>query len=149
MDMIEIIPIGIIHSPFYGLHQAPRQGRGSTDRCELEIYPDYQEGLGTMEGISHIWILYWMDRADRHVLSAKRSDWKEPRPVFTIRSPARPNPIALSIGRIEEFSPEKITVTGIEALDGSPIIDIKPYIPEIDCIVDELNPFIERRRRSS
>jgi Uncharacterized conserved protein len=61
--------------------------------------------------------------------------------VFTIRSPARPNPIALSIGRIEEIEKGIITVTGLEALDGSPVLDIKPYVVEIDCIFDSLNPF--------
>jgi tRNA-Thr(GGU) m(6)t(6)A37 methyltransferase TsaA len=94
-----------------------------------------------MEGLSHIWVLYWMDRAERDVLFSRRPDWDEPRPVFTIRSPARPNPIALSIGRIEEVSGRTITVTGLEALDGSPVLDIKPYVTEIDCIFDAQNPF--------
>jgi len=111
---------------------------------KIEIYPQFVPGLGTMEGISHIWVLYWMDRAERDILFAKRPDWGDPRPVFTIRSPARPNPIALSIGRIEaieEIEKGIITVTGLEALDGSPVLDIKPYVVEIDCIFDSLNPF--------
>jgi len=142
--MIELEPIGVIHSPFTGRGSAPRQGRSCSEPMKIEIYPQFVPGLGTMEGISHIWVLYWMDRAERDILFAKRPDWGDPRPVFTIRSPARPNPIALSIGRIEaieEIEKGIITVTGLEALDGSPVLDIKPYVVEIDCIFDSLNPF--------
>ncbi|NLV27602.1 MAG: tRNA (N6-threonylcarbamoyladenosine(37)-N6)-methyltransferase TrmO [Methanomicrobiales archaeon] len=141
MNMISVNPIGIIHSPFLKQGEAPRQGFGCTEKLVIEIYPQYHEGLGNMEGISHIWVLYWMDRADRNSLTAKRPDFNKPKPVFSIRSPSRPNPIALSIGKIENISGGNITVTGIEALDGSPVIDIKPYVVEIDCIFDSLNPF--------
>ena len=87
-----------------------------------------------MEGIRYIWVLYWMDRAERDLLVARRSDWSEARPVFSIRSPTRPNPIALSIGRIISVQGLTITVTNIEALNGSPVIDIKPYVRDLDCI---------------
>ena len=139
--MIELTPIGIIHSPFTGHGQAPRQGRSSNEKMKIEIYPEYQQGIGTMSGISHIWVLYWMDRADRNTLFAKRPEWTEKKPVFTTRSPSRPNPIALSIGKIEDISDGIITVTGLEALDRSLVIDIKPYVVEIDCIFGALNPF--------
>ncbi|HWQ66456.1 MAG TPA: tRNA (N6-threonylcarbamoyladenosine(37)-N6)-methyltransferase TrmO [Methanospirillum sp.] len=132
--MINFIPIGIISSPFKTPQDAPRQGRECDENCIIILYPQYKQGLGDMIGISHIWVLYWMDRAERDILFSRRSDWKEARPVFTIRSPSRPNPIALSIGRIISIESGVITVTGIEALDGSPVIDIKPYIPGLDCI---------------
>jgi tRNA-Thr(GGU) m(6)t(6)A37 methyltransferase TsaA len=131
---IRLIPVGVIHSPFKERKDAPRQGRDSTVTCTVEIFPEYAPAVGTMEGISYIWILYWMDRADRQLLMVKRSDWAEPRPVFTIRSPSRPNPLALSIGKILNIEDRMITVTGIEALDGSPVVDIKPYVRELDCI---------------
>lgn len=132
--MIELTPIGIISSPFKDSQQAPRQGRECEGCSTITIFPEFRDGLGEMIGISHIWVLYWMDRADRSKLFSRRPDWIEDRPVFTIRSPARPNPVALSIGRIVAFENGIITVSGIEALDGSPVIDIKPYIPGIDCI---------------
>ena len=132
--MIELTPIGIIRSPFKTRGDAPRQGGECYDCSVISIYPEYQGGLGEMVGISHIWVLYWMDRAERNVLFARRPEWKEPRPVFTIRSPSRPNPIALSVGRIISIEAGNITISGIEALDGSPVIDIKPYIPGIDSI---------------
>ncbi|MDD1725115.1 MAG: tRNA (N6-threonylcarbamoyladenosine(37)-N6)-methyltransferase TrmO [Methanospirillum sp.] len=134
--MIELTPIGIIHSPFTEQGDAPRQGRGCREEMNITLYPPYIPGLGTLEGISHIWVLYWMDRAERDLLFAKRPEWTKARPVFTIRSPSRPNPIALSIGKIERYFEGTITVTGIEAMDGSPVIDIKPYIPALDCIPD-------------
>jgi tRNA-Thr(GGU) m(6)t(6)A37 methyltransferase TsaA len=135
---IIITPVGVMHSPYKAQKEAPRQGRDSPTLYTIEIYPEYAPAMGTMEGITHIWILYWMDRAERDLLLVRRLDWSEARPVFTIRSPARPNPIALSIGKIIGIEGLELTVTGIEALDGSPVIDIKPYIRDLDCI--ELNP---------
>lgn len=132
--MITLEPVGIVHSPYTRPGEAPRQGRDSQVISTLEIFPAYVPAFGTMKGISHIWVLYWMDGAERDLLLARRSDWSEPRPVFTIRSPARPNPIALSIGTIQSVSGGTITVSGLEALDGSPILDIKPYIRSLDCI---------------
>lgn len=132
--MIEFIPIGVISSPFKEWRNTPLQGRECDDCCTITIYPEFREGLGEMLGISHIWVLYWMDRAERDVLFSRRPDWKEARPVFTIRSPSRPNPIALSVGRILSHHAGVIKVSGIEALDGSPVIDIKPYIPGLDCV---------------
>ncbi|NYT07512.1 MAG: tRNA (N6-threonylcarbamoyladenosine(37)-N6)-methyltransferase TrmO [Methanomicrobiales archaeon] len=134
-EPIILHPVGIIHSPFREEKEAPRQGRvGTTPASMIEIFPEYAPALGTLAGITHIWVLYWMDRADRDLLLARRSDWKEARPVFSIRSPARPNPIALSIGKIIAVDGRTVTVTGIEALDGSPVIDIKPYVSDLDCI---------------
>lgn len=132
--MIEITPIGTISSPFKNRQDAPRQGRECEDCSVITIFSQYKDGIGEMIGISHIWVLYWMDRAERDILFARRPEWKEARPVFTIRSPARPNPIAISVGKILAIEDGTITVTGIEALDGSQVIDIKPYIPGLDCI---------------
>jgi tRNA-Thr(GGU) m(6)t(6)A37 methyltransferase TsaA len=135
--MICLDPVGIVHSPYKETGDAPHQGRKSDTVSVIEIYPRFIPGLGTMKGIHTIWVIYWMDRASRNLLSVRRSDWTEPRPVFTIRSPARPNPIALSIGEIMDIHEGMITVKGIEALDGSPVIDIKPYIRELDCVQDK------------
>jgi len=81
--------------------------------------------------------MYWMDRAERNLLSVCRSDWTEPRPGFTIRSPARPNPITLSLAEVVTVRGGIITVKGIDALDGSPVIDIKPYVRDLDCVQDQ------------
>ena len=134
--MFKLTPIGVISSPYRTREDAPRQGRECEGCSTITIYPEFRDGLGEMIGISHIWVLYWMDRADRNTLFSRRPDWKEARPVFTIRSPNRPNPIALSVGRIVSIQSGIITVSGIEALDGSPVLDIKPYILGLDCVPD-------------
>jgi tRNA (adenine37-N6)-methyltransferase len=132
--MIEIVPVGVIRSPYRGSGDAPRQGAGTMVVSTVEVYPEFAAAMGGMEGINHIWVLYWMDRAERHLLTVRRPGWSEERPVFTVRSPARPNPIALSVGKIQSVEGSVITVTGLEALDGSLVIDIKPYIRGLDCI---------------
>jgi tRNA (adenine37-N6)-methyltransferase len=134
MVMIEIIPVGVIRSPYGGRRDAPRQGAGTPGVSRVEIYPEYIPAIGSMEGITHIWVLYWMDQAERHLLTVRRPEWSEERPVFMIRSPARPNPIALSIGKIQSMEGSVIVVTGLEALDGSLVVDIKPYIRGLDCV---------------
>ncbi len=135
--MINLEPIGVIRSPYTSQGDAPRQGRGSQVPVLIDIYPRYGEGLDSLEGISYIWVLYWMDRAERNLLRVQREDWDYPKPVFCIRSPARPNPIALSIGKVVGLEGTTVTVTGIEALDGSPVLDIKPWVRDLDCIPPE------------
>jgi tRNA (adenine37-N6)-methyltransferase len=135
--MIEIVPIGVIRSPYRERQDAPRQGAGTPGVSRLEVYHEYIPAMGNMEGISHIWVLYWMDRAQRNLLTVRRPEWSGERPVFMIRSPARPNPIALSIGKIQSVEGSVINVTGLEALDGSLVIDIKPYIRGLDCVPEQ------------
>lgn len=132
--MIEMFPVGIIYSPYRDRGDAPRQGAGSDIISTVEVFPEYAAALGSMEGISHIWVLYWMDRAERDLLTVRRPEWSTDKPVFSVRSPARPNPVALSIGKVLAVEGLRVTVTGLEAFDGSPVIDIKPYIRELDCI---------------
>ena len=75
--MIFLDPVGIIHSPYKETGDAPHQGRESDTVSVIEIYPRFIPGLGTMKGIHTIWVLYWMDRASRDLLSVRRSDWTE------------------------------------------------------------------------
>jgi len=135
--MICLDPVGIIHSPYKETGDAPHQGRESDTVSIVEIYPRFIPGLGTMKGIHTMWVLYWMDRASRDLLTVRRSDLTESRPVFTIRSPAGTNPIALSVAEIMDIHEGMITAKGIEALDESPVINIKPYIRELDCVPDK------------
>lgn len=131
---IRLFPVGVIHSPYHKRGDAPHQERERAVESTVEIFQEYAPALGTMNGITHIWVLYWMDRAERNLLVARRKDRMEESAVFSIRSPARPNPIALSIGEIKRLDGRFLEVTGIEAIDSSPVIDIKPYIREIDCV---------------
>ena len=138
--MTEINPIGIVRSPYKNQSDAPRQGREKeNEEMVIEIFDEYKEGLGDFSGISHIIVLLWFDRADRKRLSDTPPGADNKRPVFTIRSPNRPNPIGFDIGKIKSVKGRLITVSGLDALDNTPVVDIKPYVPSIDCIPDALN----------
>lgn len=126
--------IGIINSSYKTRDEAPRQGRLSDEIQELEIYPEYIDGLKGMEDISHLIILYWLDKSNRDKLLSKPPAANEVRGVFTTRSPNRPNPIAFAIAEILSIEKNRIKVKGIDAIDGSPLLDIKMYSPTIDCV---------------
>lgn len=142
MNAAEVHPIGIVRSPYQNRGDAPRQGRFTPDtEMEIEIFEEYQNGIGDFAGISHIFVLLWFDRSSRHTLSTTPSYTTEIRPIFATRSPDRPNPIGLDIGKIIRVAGRTIRVAGLDALDGTPVLDIKPYVPSIDAIPDASDPF--------
>lgn len=131
---MELKPIGVIHSPYLERGDAPRQGRMSDQEMTLEIFPEYSQALKEIEKVSHIFVLYWGDRADRDTLQSKTPFSEEPVGVFASRSPNRPNPIALCIAELLRREGNQLIVRGLDALDGSPLLDIKVYSPTIDSI---------------
>jgi len=142
MNTAEVHPIGIVRSPYRNRGDAPRQGRFTPDtEMEIEIFEDYRDGIGDFAGISHIFVLLWFDRASRTALSTVPSYATERRPIFATRSPDRPNPIGLDIGKIIRVTGRTIRVAGLDALDGTPVLDIKPYVPSVDAILDASDPF--------
>ena len=131
LDM-KLIEIGIIHSLYKEAKDAPRQGRLSDKVSEIQIHKEYTSAMAGVEDLSHIIVLYWADRADR---SMKETSRRRPTVtgIFATRSPARPNPIAFCVCKILEVNENMIRVTGLDALDGSPLLDIKVYSAGIDC----------------
>ena len=127
-------PIGIVHSPYKEKGSAPRQGRMTRDISELEIFPQFADGLDGLFVGDDIFVLCWFDRSDRDVLKvpSRRDPIGEPRGVFSTRSPARPNPISLTLVKILEIRKTTLVVRGLEMLDGTPVLDIKPYFADID-----------------
>jgi len=101
---------------------------------ELEIYPDYVEGLKDIEESSHLFVLYWLHRAKRDVLMTKTPFGPELRGVFACRSPSRPNPIAFCVAKLLGRKDNRLLVQGIDAIDGSPLLDLKPYSSDLDSI---------------
>jgi tRNA-Thr(GGU) m(6)t(6)A37 methyltransferase TsaA len=107
--------------------------------AKLRIFNRYRDALKGLDGFSHVLVLYWFDRNDtavkRNILRVHpRGNKKNPLTgVFACRAPVRPNLIALSLCKVLSIKNDIITVDKIDALDGSPILDIKPYIPSIDC----------------
>ncbi|MFA6364367.1 tRNA (N6-threonylcarbamoyladenosine(37)-N6)-methyltransferase TrmO [Methanoregula sp.] len=133
-DCFEVIPIGMIHSPYKIPKDAPRQGRFSDEESVIEIYEPFVSGLRDVEREKHLIVLYWLDRADRTALTATPPHTGIEHGVFATRSPHRPNPIGLSVADLVRRDNNKLVVHGLDALDGTPVVDIKCYSPGLDCI---------------
>lgn len=134
---MELKPIGIIISPYKEKGDAPRQGRLSKENMQLVIDGEFLQGMSGLEGIEHIIVLYWGDRANRETLMTKPPGRDDITGVFSCRSPNRPNPIALCVAKIDKIEGNVIHVVGLDALDGSPLLDIKPYVEMIDGVGGE------------
>ncbi|MDP2797234.1 MAG: tRNA (N6-threonylcarbamoyladenosine(37)-N6)-methyltransferase TrmO [Methanoregula sp.] len=130
---IEIHSIGYVRSPYKEKGDAPRQGRLSDTVSEIVIDELYLPALYQLEGSKHLWVLCWFDRADRTVLRAIPPGTSAEKGVFAIRSPDRPNPISLCMVDLLEVKDGILKVRGLDAFDGTPVIDIKMYSAEIDC----------------
>ncbi|MEN6591692.1 MAG: tRNA (N6-threonylcarbamoyladenosine(37)-N6)-methyltransferase TrmO [Methanobacterium sp.] len=126
--------IGVIKSPYKIRTDAPRQGRYSEDISEIIVFEDYSDGLDSIERHGYLLILYWQDKAERDKLKATPTGELKEKGVFSIRSPARPNPIALCLVKVLKIENNTIFVKWLDALDGSPLLDIKPFIKELDCV---------------
>ena len=125
-------PIGVIHSPFLKKSQVPIQASRSKAKGTLEIYPEYIEGLQDLEGFSHIILLYIFHKSSGYSLLVKPFLDDQLHGLFATRYPLRPNPIGLSIVRLETRYGSMLDVEGVDVLDGTPLVDIKPYVPEFD-----------------
>lgn len=124
-------PIGVIHSPLKSLEDCPLQGNEGAPEVTVEIFPPFIEGLEGLEPGKEVILLTWFHRSDRNVIKCYPRNYKELPPVgvFTTRSPERPNPIGLHRVKITEVGEDgKIKVMPLEALNGTPVIDIKPVI---------------------
>ncbi len=130
-----IQPIGIIHSPYKTKEECPIQGCAKPEgKGRIEVFPEYEEGLLDIEMFSHLILLYHFDRADETTLVRYPFMDDAPHGIFAMRHPFRPNKIGLSIVKLEGRNKNIIDVSRIDILDGSPLIDIKPYAPKFDHI---------------
>jgi len=130
---IELHPVGYVRSPYKKRGDAPRQGRLSDTISGIVIDEKYRPALWQIEGRKHLWVLCWFDRADRTVLRAIPPGTSAEKGVFAIRSPDRPNPVSLCMVDLLEVKGNVLKVRGLDAFDGTPVIDIKVYSAEIDC----------------
>ncbi len=129
-------PIGIIRSPYLRRGEAPRQGRLSDTESVIEIYPAYEDGLQDVDNHRHLIALYWFDRSDRRLLKATPPGSGTEHGVFATRSPERPNPIGFAVIDLLARDGCRLTVRGLDAFDGTPLLDLKPYFPDLDCVRD-------------
>ncbi len=131
---MQLNPIGMIHSPYKERSEAPRQGRLSDNEIVLEIFPLFAAALKDIQRCSHLIVLYWGDRANRETLQSPTPFSEAPVGVFSSRSPNRPNPIAFCVADLVRLEGNRLVVRGVDALDGSPLLDIKAYVPALDSI---------------
>ena len=129
---MEIIlkPIGVVHSPFKTLDQTPRWGTLTDATGEIEIFPQYEEGLFRIEEYRSIEVLFYFHESRRDILKVTPPHDKKERGVFASRAPVRPNPIGLTQMDLLEKKGRFLKVKNIDMLDGTPVLDIKQHSPE-------------------
>jgi tRNA-Thr(GGU) m(6)t(6)A37 methyltransferase TsaA len=128
-------PIGTLHTPWATPRDCPRNGRQPDPPpvCSVQLFPDFVAGLTSLEGFSHLILLYWLDRAPQPLLTFTPPFDQEVRGVFATRAPFRPNPIGLSVVAFDGFTaPDTLAVRYLDCVDGTPLLDIKPYLPSTD-----------------
>ena len=127
-------PIGIIHSPFKDANNIPKQpfeGRGI--KGKIEIFPEYVEGIDGLEKFSHIILIFNFHLSSNFNLRVVPYKEKEVRGVFATRSPHRPNQVGMSIVRLDSINKNILNISNIDIIDGTPLLDIKPFVIEMDC----------------
>jgi formylmethanofuran dehydrogenase subunit E len=130
--ILELKPIGIIHSPYVKSGEAPYQGCGHKEICQVELFREFKEGLKDIEGFSHIILIYWVHKSKGYSLTVKTPWDATPHGLFTTRSPNRPCPLGFSVVELVAREGNILKVRGLDALDGTPLLDIKPYVPPVD-----------------
>ena len=130
---MQIEPIGTIHTPFKEIADMPIQPSGAKGvRGQIVLAPDLIEGLADLDGFSHIIVLYHFHKVGKTSLTVTPFLDPEPRGVFSTRAPTRPNHIGLSILKLLKIEGNILQVENIDILNGTPLLDIKPYVPEFD-----------------
>ena len=125
-------PIGVIHSPFTNKKQTPIQPTRSQAIGRVEVFPEFADGLRDLEGFSHIILLYVFHKSHGYTLRVKPFLDDQLRGLFATRHPCRPNPIGLSVARLLARRENILDIEGVDMLDGAPLLDIKPYVPDFD-----------------
>ena len=126
-------PIGFIKTPFKTIEGMPIQPAGARSiRGSIEIKPEFSEGLKDLDGFSHIILLYHFHRTRKTQLIVRPFMDSQPRGVFSTRAPNRPNPIGLSIVKLIGIEGNTLHIENVDTLDGTPLLDIKPYVPKFD-----------------
>ena len=129
---LELKPIGMIHSAYKNTRAAPHQGYRSEEISHIEVFKEFEEGLKDIEDFSHIIVIYWFHKYQGYHLLVK-TPWDDSmHGLFTTRSPHRPCPLGLTVVELVAREKNILKVKGLDAIDGTPLLDIKPYIPEVD-----------------
>ncbi len=146
MQKLEYQPIGIIHSPYRTPRGTPIQPTGARGNAgHIEIFPEYTPGLADLTGFSHIYLLYHFHMSKEFSLMVKPFLDDRERGVFATRAPSRPNPIGLSVVRLIDITGARLEIQDVDIIDGTPLLDIKPYVPEFDAYQTEAIGWIGKK----
>lgn len=147
--MTELKPIGVIHSPFKVLDGMPIQPAGAAGvKGSVEVFGEYRAGLKDLDGFSHIILLYHLHRSKGFSLHVVPFMDSEPRGLFATRAPKRPNPIGLSVVQLDKIEDGVLHIQNVDILDGTPLLDIKPYVPEFDAQGKVRTGWLETARKN-
>lgn len=133
MNAIQVTPIAVVHTPFADSIGMPLQtvsARGI--KATIEVFPDFVEGLRDLDGFSHLWLFSYLHVNTTYKMQVMPFLDTQPRGVFATRSPRRPNFIGLSLVRLLAIDQAILHIEDIDLLDGTPLLDIKPYLPQFD-----------------
>ena len=147
--MIELNPIGIIHSPFTRLEGMPIQPAAAAGiRGTIEMFEEYHEGLKDLDGFSHIILLFHFHRSHGFNLHVVPFMDNQPRGLFATRAPRRPNQVGISVVQLDSIENGVLHIQNVDILDGTPLLDIKPYVPEFDSAADIRTGWLEQVRKT-
>jgi tRNA-Thr(GGU) m(6)t(6)A37 methyltransferase TsaA len=125
-------PIGVVRTPYTSTDQIPKgKGASHTVVGTLDILPEFEDGLTDIDGFSHLFVLWVFDRSGPYELLGTPPTDTRPHGVFATRSPRRPNPIGLTVVELLDREGARLRVRGVDMLDGTPILDIKPYLSSV------------------
>ena len=134
MKNIELKPIGIIHTEFREKASIPIQPKFSKGKGHIELNKEFVTGLKDLNGFSHIILIYYFHKSKGFNLIVKPFLDDNPKGVFATRAPKRPNPIGISIVKLDSIKDNIIHISNIDIIDKTPLLDIKPYVPDFDRI---------------
>jgi tRNA-Thr(GGU) m(6)t(6)A37 methyltransferase TsaA len=137
--------IGRIHTPWNKRKDCPKNARESDAVCTVELDARFADGLKDIETCTHLVVLYWMNRSPRNLVLQVPGDYGVQHGTFALRSPARPNPIAMSVVKLLRIDGNNLMVTGLDCLDGTPLIDIKPYFASTDSVPEAVVGWHKRK----
>lgn len=139
MDEILLRPIGVVRTPYTSRDEAPIQGHFRPEaQGEIHVFEEFAAGLADVEGFSHLTLLYYFHEAREEKLTVKPYLDEVERGVFATRHPQRPNHLGLTTVRLLERRENVLVVAGVDILDGTPLVDIKPYVPAFDAAVENI-----------
>jgi tRNA (adenine37-N6)-methyltransferase len=142
-------PIGHIRSPFASRGEAPRQAALAREvEAVIEVLPELQEGLDDLDGFSHIIILYHLHLSQGFELKVVPPVDTKERGLFASRGPRRPNSIGLAVVKLERVEENRVFIRGVDMLNGTPVLDIKPYIPDLDSRPDATTGWVAETTQS-